>query len=1174
MEALEDRRMLSGLKAFYGAEGFGSEATGGRGGEVYIVTNLNASGPGSFREGVEGPRSGPRTIVFAVGGEINLNGARIRARNAGYGDLTIAGQTAPGGIVLRNGYFETNNVSNVIVRHLTVRWGDTSQERDAFFVTDTQNAIFDHISASWGTDENFSITRNVTNITLQNSLIAEGLRSGHQYGSLINSEYAGGGRITLYGNLYTNLLGRMPRAASQNGQPFLLEMVNNVLYNWGTGGDWGAQPTATSNEYASWNLVNNYHIAGPNSFQIFGNQHRMLLHAGSGGDDLYMSGNYIDSDRDGVLDGTLANTSNLTGSYNLFNQPFAVPEWAQISNLMSAQDALTYVLANVGAQPWNRDGVDARLVSEVQSWGTQGSIKTSRPPWPTINGGTAPTDTDKDGMPDYWETWYGTNPLVANNNAVHNDIGYTDLEQYLQWLIDPDSIDPIAVPPTASAGGPYLLQEGSALVLAGSGTDPSGTLGPLTYSWDLNGDGVFGDATGAAPTVSWSQLAALGIQDGPATFNNVRLRVTNSVGTATTSSSTLLTVENVPPTVDAGGPYAIDEGAALLLGGFASDVAADPLTYTWDLNDDGVFDDALGPNPTLSWAELQALGIVDNGTFTISLRVSDGDGGETTATTSLTIANTAPVVDVGGPYTIVEGAWLTLAGSAIDAGGAADPLSYSWDLNGDLVFDDAVGPAPVVTWTQLVALGIVDGPATFAVRLRVSDDDGGVTTSEPVELVLENAPPMAGMTGTSVSTPGLVHTYSLWALDPTTVDQAFDFTFEIDWNGDGTPDQTLAGASGTQVTRSFDTPGTHRVRVRATDKDGGRGEWFTYPVHIWRVRQVGADVEWDGSDGDDRVSFHELAPGQIEVRTQVVGGTTINVVQTFSGVTGRVIGRGHGGRDLLDAGALATLPVTLEGGRHSDTLIGGAADDLLRGEFPGAAGDGAEGNDSILGGPGNDRIEGDGAEGGEDTLRGGPGDDTILGDASDGAEGRGDSIFGDEGDDQLFGHHGNDRIDGGDGHDLITGGDGSEGNDTLLGGAGDDILSGGSGKDSLVGGDGRDLLIGGVGLDTLAGNGGEDLLIADRTSFDLNAAALMAIHAEWLSAHSYAERIEHLTGTPGGANGSTFLTPGVTLFDDEVVDDLTGGTELDWYLYSLLQDVLHDEEPEEETLDLSGFVMP
>jgi hypothetical protein len=126
-----------------------------------------------------------------------------------------------------------------------------------------------------------------------------------------------------------------------------------------------------------------------------------------------------------------------------------------------------------------------------------------------------------------------------------------------------------------------------------------------------------------------------------------------------------------------------------------------------------------------------------------------------------------------------------------------------------------------------------------------------------------------------------------------------------------------------------------------------------------------------------------------------------------------------------------------------------------------------------------------------------------------------------------------------------------------------------------TGGLGKNLLLGGLGLDTLKGEGGEDLLVADKTLFDLNAAALLAIHNEWTSLSSYTDRIAHLSGTLGGANGTTYLIPGTTAFDDEAIDNLTGGaTDLDWYIYNLLEDVLGDYEAGETETDTAGFLPP
>jgi len=523
-----------------------------------------------------------------------------------------------------------------------------------------------------------------------------------------------------------------------------------------------------------------------------------------------------------------------------------------------------------------------------------------------------------------------------------------------------------------------------------------------------------------------------------------------------------------------------------------------------------------------------------------------------------------PEVDAGGPYAPSEGESLLLDASASTHAGGGE-LVFTWDLDGDGEFDDANGATVTWEWSELVARGYTDGPDSFTVRVRADAGFGAVSESDLIPVTLLNAPPVASASAPYVARTGELLTFVFGAIDAASDDQAAGFTFDIDWDGDGTFDEQVIGLSGATANHTYAAAGSYQVGVRATDKDGGTSEIAAHTVHVYRLAQVGANVEWEGSAGDDVVSFHETGANTVEVRTLQVGGFATSVVETFNGVTGRVIGKGHAGRDLLNAGALTSIAATLEGGRHNDTLIGGAADDTLRGEYLGATGDGAEGNDSISGGAGNDLIEGDGLEGGSDTIHGGSGHDTILGDGGDGTEGRADTIYGDDGDDQIFGHHGNDLLDGGNDNDTITGGDGAEANDILVGGQGNDSLSGGAGKD---------VLIGGLGLDTLHGEADEDLLLADQTIFDLNAAALLAIQAEWTSESSYADRVAHLTGTAGGLNSGVFLQPGTTVYDDEAVDNLTGGaSELDWFVYSFFEDLVSDQQQGEEETDTQGFLL-
>lgn len=934
VERLEERNLLTDLRAFYGAEGFGSQATGGRGGDVYVVTNLNASGAGSLRAGIEGARSSPRTIVFAVGGVIDLNGDRIRDTQ---GNLTIAGQTAPGGIAIHNGRLEFSNANNIVVRHVSVRWGrtGTDNEKDTIPISNVQNAIFDHISSSWGSDETLSLTNDVTNVTVQNSIIAEGIKSGHQYGSLINSTTTGGGRITLYGNLYTNLLGRMPRAASQNGQQFLLEMVNNVFYNWGTGGDWGTQTTATSNEYVNLNMVNNYHIAGPNSYGFLGlgNYHTTILHGGDGVDNVYLSGNKIDSNRNGSLDGGNAGFSNTQGSITQISTEFWVPTWAEIVNLRTADQALQRVIADVGSHPWSRDSVDSRLINELQSYGTQGSIKTSVPGWPSIPTQAAGVDTDKDGMPDSWETWYGTNPNVKNHNAVNNAIGYTDLEQYLQWIIDPSSIQPINLPPVAVVNGPYSVTEGQSVTFSAAGSyDPSPGQ-TITYAWDINGDGFFTDATGVNPTLSWAQLESLGIWDGPSA-RSVRVRVTDNLGASTTSAATTLSVVNAAPTAWLGGP-------------------------------------------------------------------------------------------------------------------------------------------------------------NFGVR-------------------------------------GQPFNYFLYAADPAGADQVTNFTFDIDWNGDGIVDQSVVGPNATAVSHVYAESGAYTIKLTATDKDGGTSAVYSWAVNVvkWTVTPDGSNPSLSnlvigGATGNNFYSLWGIGPTSVGV----VDSTGDLGIFRADGVTGKIIVFMQGGDDTL----------TIEAGMAGfdvDAHLGNGFNQF-------AALGGGNAAYTIHGGADIDQVFIVGQGSIATTFHGGEGDDLYL-DVS-GHPTNSATVLGQGGNDGAAGGGGPDSFNGGSGNDLLVG---FGGNDTLLGGDGDDFLVGGDGADSLDGGSNQDLLV-----------AGSLVFLPEATD------GYVPIWDEWRSGAAFATRVSNVSGTSGGSNDPYFIIPGDTALNDGVVDSLLGGANEDWLVYDFALDLAPDFAP-------------
>ena len=241
--------------AFPGAEGFGKYTTGGRGGLVYKVTNLHDSGLGSLRWAVEA--KGPRVVIFEISGTIELK-SRLNVRE---GNLTIAGQTAPGdGITLKNYPLRVIGANNVIIRFIRVRLGDLpGLESDAFEAIGVNNMIVDHCSFSWGTDETCSVY-NVENVTVQYSIISEGLHDSvhekgpHGYGSLL-----GGTNVSLFRNFMAHFWTRMPARSSLGSKNGIVDIRENIFYNWGfRATDNGANTTT--------NLFRNYYKPGPATY--------------------------------------------------------------------------------------------------------------------------------------------------------------------------------------------------------------------------------------------------------------------------------------------------------------------------------------------------------------------------------------------------------------------------------------------------------------------------------------------------------------------------------------------------------------------------------------------------------------------------------------------------------------------------------------------------------------------------------------------------------------------------------------------------------------------------------------------------------------------------------------------------------------------------------------------
>ena len=398
--------------AFPEALGFGANVIGGRGGTVYHVTNLNDDGAGSFRDAVS---QGNRIVVFDVGGIINIKTA-VSIKS----DITIAGQTAPGeGIAIHGGKLSTGKQSNIIIRYLRIRPGENtaSTKDDGLNLYDAKNVIVDHCSVELAPWNNFGGSSDnadyrVTGITVQNSLIANPI--GQQFGAHIESI---DGTWAWYYNAFVNTHNRNPLDKIND------IFVNNILYNFEAG-----FTTHTSAKF-NHDIINNYFVYGPEGknewFQVDKNQ------------SIYASGNMIDKNRDGVLNGGPTSIYWYQGEGTILNKP-----WNELTTkgpMLSAATAWRYVNSQSGVLPY--DDIDSLVWYQVGTLGKAGALvksvsamglKTNNG-WGEVIAGKAATDTDKDGMPDYFEEAMGYD-TAKDDAMVKESDGYVRIEKYINWL--------------------------------------------------------------------------------------------------------------------------------------------------------------------------------------------------------------------------------------------------------------------------------------------------------------------------------------------------------------------------------------------------------------------------------------------------------------------------------------------------------------------------------------------------------------------------------------------------------------------------------------------------------------------------------------------------------------------------------------------------------------------
>ena len=399
--------------SFPGALGFGNAATGGRGGTVYHVTNLNDAGAGSFRDAVS---KGNRIVVFDVGGYISLKSAVTVS-----GNITIAGQTAPGeGIAIKSGKVSLGANSNIIIRYVRFRPGSETAggKKDvAINLLNAYNVIIDHCVfefAPWNNIDGVQTKHAVTDITFQYNLIAN--PTGQQFGAHCESS---NGQWSWFYNAFVNSHNRNPLDKTNS------VFVNNVNYNYGA-----AYTTHTSTKFKH-DLVGNYFIFGPVGtkntwYQVDKNQ------------SIYYKGNMLDSDRNGSLNGKETTPSWYQGTGTILSSP-----WSDVTKnltIYSAATAFRLVSSWAGTLPY--DQVDALIWKDVASLGKSGKLYTSQTAtglsnngYGVITGGTKDKDTDNDGVPDYFEKAVGTDATKDDAMKTTSD-GYANIERYINWKAD------------------------------------------------------------------------------------------------------------------------------------------------------------------------------------------------------------------------------------------------------------------------------------------------------------------------------------------------------------------------------------------------------------------------------------------------------------------------------------------------------------------------------------------------------------------------------------------------------------------------------------------------------------------------------------------------------------------------------------------------------------------
>jgi autotransporter-associated beta strand protein len=715
--AFSSSRCAIALPAFPGAEGYGAYAVGGRNGDVYHVTNLNASGAGSFADAISTVPSAGRTIVFDVSGYIRFpsgsNGTRLTSSK-----VTIAGQTAPGdGIGFYNNFFRISG-DDIVIRHVRFRMGKYGSGGDCVDLdSGSLNAILDHVSMQFSTDENMSsFSSPPENLTLQYSLNAWGLES-HSCGGLWDQNHA-----TSHHNLWAHNHTRNPKARPGG----LLDWVNNVTFDWDIGFIMG---DSTSNANWKANVINNYFICPPGNIRSKALEKASLGTNGLPNFTVFVSGNLMDNDGDGLLNGTDKGYGIVSGSS--YNQSASAivgsPAPAVPVTTDNPLTAYKKIVSNAGALRLDvgysgavRDEVDTILLGKLTSQThfhitRESATGASNGGFGTLLSSAAPIDTDRDGMPDYYENALGWS-VAADDHATAlassggiitgttffppgTGAGYTRLEEYLHFLAIPHGVVAKNV-----SGSPTSLVVDLRKFTSGFSASPTFTVA------SASGGAVALSGTGNAiatftPTLNYT---------GRARFD---FTVTDSAGsTWTQTCAIVVSTSGLPRDLKWKGDStanAWDTGT--------SNWMRDGAAIAFSNGDFATFDDTGSKSPAVNVASAAASGIVVDASGNYTFSGSGGLSGPLTkrGTGTLTVNNTG--ANTLTPASIEQGTLALPSGGGLGGGtltmtGGALTLGISSGTAIALAGDAAVN----VTGSQTLS-GAISGAGTLSVGITGSN---------------------------------------------------------------------------------------------------------------------------------------------------------------------------------------------------------------------------------------------------------------------------------------------------------------------------------------------------------------------------------------------------------------------------------------------------------------------